>query len=214
MVRPTHRFQFERTHIVPAQDGRVLRAARTRTNILSAYLMLVRRDLSEPTIRQIAEVAGCASRSVYERMSNKDSLRLAALDHALKTTRRPASPALREADRSSRLKAIVHRQVGEYLKWGPLCFLLSACFSSVDIQERLDRVRYNLLKDHFDECYRQELQGTRDADVWLEIISATTSLENWHELRYRQQQTPDLICEHWERWIGDVCEAALSQPTT
>jgi hypothetical protein len=63
-------------------DGRHLRSERTRLAIIEAYLVL-RRSPVMPTAAQIAEQAGCLTRSIFERFSDLDALSLATADHAI-----------------------------------------------------------------------------------------------------------------------------------
>ena len=180
-------------------DGRMLRSERTRFNIVSAYLFLVRRNLREPSMRQVAEVAGWALRSVYERMSDTHTLRLAALDHALNTARRSFDPRLGGLDWASRLQAIVRFQVEEYEQWGPLWHLMIQHEHLADIKARLETIRHKVLKDRLDELYRHELTDGSEAEQvnWLLLLNATTSLESWQSLRYFQQLTFEGVCERW-----------------
>ena len=185
-------------------DGRMLRSERTRFNIVSAYLFLVRRNLREPSMRQVAEVAGCALRSVYERMSDTHTLRLAALDHALNAARRSFDPRLGGLNRQSRLQAIVRFQVEEYEQWGPLWHLMLQHEHLTDIKARLDQIRHKVLKERMEELYRHELAEGGEAEQlkWLQVLDAVTSLESWQYLRYFQQLTFEDVCERWG-WCVD-----------
>lgn len=185
-------------------DGRMLRSERTRFNIVSAYLFLVRRNLREPSMRQVAEVASCALRSVYERMSDTHTLRLAALDHALNAARRSFDPRLSGLNRQSRLQAIVRFQVEEYEQWGPLWHLMIQHEHLVDIKARLDQIRHKVLKERLDELYRHEFAASSEAEQanWLQLLNAATSLESWQYLRYFQQLSFEEVCERWG-WCVD-----------
>ena len=92
-----------------AADGRLRRSERTKHKIVAAYLSLVRLNLREPSMREVAEVAGCALRSVYERMSDTHTLRLAALDHAINGTLRTFDVQLRGLDRQLHVRRMQHR---------------------------------------------------------------------------------------------------------
>jgi AcrR family transcriptional regulator len=64
-------------------DGRRQRSERTRLAIILAYLELLRRNPVKPTAAQIADEAGCSTRSIFERFSDLDALSLATADYAI-----------------------------------------------------------------------------------------------------------------------------------
>ena len=67
----------------PKVDGRRLRGERTRLAIIAAYLELLRRNPQMPTGAQLADQAGCSVRSIFERFSDLNALRLAVADYAI-----------------------------------------------------------------------------------------------------------------------------------
>ena len=195
-----------------AADGRLRRSERTKHKIVAAYLSLVRLNLREPSMREVAEVAGCALRSVYERMSDTHALRLAALDHAINGTLRTFDVQLRGLDRQLRLQAIVGFQVEEYEQWAPLWHFLMQHEHLPDIRDRLDQIRQRVLRDRMIELYRNELAGSSEADRanWLQLLSATTSLESWQYLRYFENLPVEKVCEQWIWYVDRILAAALS----
>jgi len=195
-----------------AVDGRLRRSERTKHKIVSAYLSLVRLNLREPSMREVAEVAGCALRSVYERMSDTHTLRLAALDHAINGTLRKFDVQLRGLSRQLRLQAIVRFQVEEYEQWAPLWHFLMQHDHLPDIRERLDQIRQRVLRDRMIELYQNELAGSSEADRanWLQLLSATTSLESWQYLRYFENLPVEKVCEQWIWYVDRILVAALS----
>lgn len=199
-----------------AGDGRLRRSERTKHNIMSAYLTLVRLNLHEPSMREVAEVAGCALRSVYERMSDTHTLRLAALDHAIGGTMRQFDIPLDDLDRRVRLQAIVGFQVEEYEHWGPLWHFMMQHEHLPDIKIRLDQIRHRVLRDRMLELYRNELNGGSEADRanWLQLLNATTSLESWQYHRYFELLPAEKVCEQWVWYVDRILAAALSGAET
>ncbi len=195
-----------------AADGRLRRSERTKHKIMSAYLVLVRLNLREPSMREVSEVAGCALRSVYERMSDTHTLRLAALDHAINGTLRKFDTPLDGLDRQFRLQAIVRFQVEEYEQWGPLWHFMMQHEHLPDIKVRLDQIRHRVLRDRMTELYRNELSGNSEVDRtnWLQLLNATTSLESWQYHRYFEHLSVEKVCEQWVWYVDRILAAAFS----
>ena len=190
-------------------DGRGLRSERTRHNIITAYLFLVRQSLREPSLKQIARIAKCSLRSVYERMTDTHALQLAVLDHAIGHAARSAPLLPADLDRDTRLHAIVRFQAEEYEKWGPLWYTVSRHDDHGDIRFRLERFRCSLLENRIGELCSLAFAGCSEADRrnWLHLIETATSLENWQFLRYHRRLAFDDICA---QWTGLVRHAVVS----
>lgn len=201
----------EQGQVVEA-DGRLRRSERTKQKIMAAYLVLVRLNLREPSMREVSEVAGCALRSVYERMSDTHTLRLAALDHAINGPLRKFAVPLDGLDRQRRLQAIVGFQVEEYEEWAPLWHFMMQHEHLPDIKDRLDQIRHRVLRDRMIELYRSELVGSSEADRanWLQLLNATTSLESWQYHRYFENLSVEKVCEQWIWYVDRILAAALS----
>lgn len=180
-------------------DGRALRSERTRHNIITAYLLLIRQTLHEPTLKQIAKIAKCSLRSIYERMTDTHALQLAVLDHAVGHPPRSAPVLSVDLDRDARLRTIVRHQAEEYEKWGPLWHMAIRYRDHADIRFRLERFRSSVLANRIgDSClYAFAGCGETDRRNWLTLVETVTSLENWQFLRYHQRLPFDDICEQW-----------------
>jgi AcrR family transcriptional regulator len=91
-------------------DGRRLRSERTRLAIIEAYLELLRQYSVMPTAAQLADEAGCSVRSIFERFSDLDALKLAVADYAIvqgqpqRPLRQLHMPGGTSLGRSSRVK--------------------------------------------------------------------------------------------------------------
>ena len=92
---------------LPKVDGRRLRSERTRQAIIEAFMWLLRRKPSMPTAFQIAQEAGCSTRSVFERFSDLDALSVAAADYAILQGQREAGARNVDADRTARINSHV-----------------------------------------------------------------------------------------------------------
>jgi AcrR family transcriptional regulator len=191
-------------------DGRARRSERTRRNIITAYLFLVRQTLREPSMKQIAKMAKCSLRSVYERMTDIHTLQLAVLDHVVGEGSRSALVLPADLDQDARLRAIVRFQAEKYEKWGPLWHLAIRYHDYADIRFRLERFRSDILENRIGESCVVELAGCSETDRrnWLKLIEATTSLENWQFLRYHKRLPFDDICEQWTKLASHTIGAS------
>lgn len=162
-------------------------------------------------MRQIAGIAGCALRSVYERINDMHTLRLAAVDHALCEPRNNLDLQLDALDKRSRLRAIVRFQAEEYEHWAPLWCVLVPFEHHSAVKSRLNRIRHNRLEERINELYRQELTPTDEAqqEKWLQLLGAVTSLENWRYLRYSRRLPFEDICEQWGWFVDRITMAAI-----
>jgi AcrR family transcriptional regulator len=88
-------------------DGRRQRSERTRLAIILAYLELLRRNPVMPTAAQIADEAGCSTRSIFERFSDLDALSLATTDHAIVQGQAEAVGRHVDGDRPTRIRSHV-----------------------------------------------------------------------------------------------------------
>ena len=86
-------------------DGRHLRSERTRLAIIEAYLELLRGDSVTSTASHIADQAACSVRSIFERFSDLDTLKLAAADHAIAQSQAEAVARNVDGDRSARIQS-------------------------------------------------------------------------------------------------------------
>lgn len=208
IMRYERRITAPTRHRSARVDGRALRTARTRSNILTVYLALVRGNLVEPSSREVADVAGCGLRSYYTHFPGLHHMRLAALDHLLGMSAGTFVTSPERADRLSRWQAIIRFQLDAYEKWGPLCLLLTPLDSNPEITERLERLRHHLAAERFERLYRDEFVSSIQAPEWVQILSAAMSLENWQRLYYWEQRSNDSICAQWARWAASMTSTA------
>lgn len=194
---------------VTSSDGRVRRSERTSANILSAYLFLVRSDLREPTMKQVARVAECSLRSVYERMFDVPTLRLAALDRAIDDAGLGMRPKLDTLRHELRLLVAVRSRIDEYELWGPLWWVVTTQDCSAIAKERLARFRRKLSGDGLNEFCRGAFEG--DAAIhkeWLQLVDVTMSLESWWQLRHFEDLSIEQVCARWAWCLDQLLVAA------
>jgi AcrR family transcriptional regulator len=166
-------------------DGRRLRSERTRRLIIEAYIALVRETGQMPTAAQIAERAGYAVRSIFERFPDLTALRVAVTDYAIAEAR--ASAALRDldADRQTRIRSQVDQRGQGCERWLPLWRVLSQDLNeSPDLRQRIGMIR-QLIVMRMEMMFRPELSTVPDP-VRKKVVLALESLldlESWARMR-------------------------------
>ena len=105
-------------------DGRRRRSERTRLAIIEAYLELLRQNLQMPTAAHLADQAGCSVRSIFERFSDLNALRLAVADYAIAQGQAEAVARDFNGDRPARIQSHVETR-GWPAKNGCPCGALS-----------------------------------------------------------------------------------------
>ena len=164
------------------QDGRRLRAVRTRARILDALLELIDEGRPEPTAAEIAERAGVALRSIAQHFNTREQLLAALAEKHL--ARLPHAEAVSTGSFEERLASFVStrakgletsvsiRQLGRSAegRWAAI----SAAFKEVGRQRRKELQR----------SFAPEL-ASREGWV-LDAADAASSGAFWDSLRQAQ----------------------------
>ena len=169
--------------VSPPQDGRRLRAVRTRARILESLLELIDEGRPEPTAAEIAERAGVALRSIAQHFKTREQLLIALAEKHL--ARLPSTePAAAIGNFDERLHAFVTsrtraletsvaiRHLGRTAegRWEAI----SAAFKEVGRQRRKEVLR----------SFPTELAAQ---ETWvLEAVDAASSGAFWDSLRQTQ----------------------------
>jgi hypothetical protein len=168
----------------PSHDGRRQRSERTRQSIIEAYLRLVLRNSKTPTTMQIAEEAGCSSRSIFERFVDLDTLTLAAADYAIAQGQAEAVARDVDGDRATRIRSHVETRALASEKWLALWRIL-VTQDQPQLRQRVKMVRLANV-ERMQLMYGPELRLLLEAErsSMLMALAALTSFESWDQLRY------------------------------
>src|SRR5262245_24341495 len=168
----------------PKVDGRRLRSERTRQSIIEAFMRLLRREAVMPTSFQIAEEAGCSTRSVFERFSDLDALSVAVADYAIVQAQAEAVPRNVNADRTTRINSHVETRAFVCEKWLPLWRLIVRQEQS-ELRKRAAMVR-SISIERLKLMYGPELSrlAELERDRLIIALAALISLESWDQLRH------------------------------
>lgn len=194
---------------VTTLDGRELRSLRTLGKIVSAYAFLTKHNAVEPTMKEVAKVAGCSLRSIYERVTDAPSLRRTVLDWAIDEAGSKTSLGLQGLDRESYLRLAIRSRVETFENWGPLWLLICRYQNEPDMHLRVIRWRNALYADALNALCRRTFSGQGlPFDRWMKLADATASLENWQYLRHVEQLSVDSLCAQWHWALTFLLESA------
>jgi AcrR family transcriptional regulator len=165
-------------------DGRRLRSERTRLAIIGAYLELLRQSPMMPTAAQIAEQAGCSTRSIFERFSDLDALSLATADYAIVQGQAEAVPRHADGDRPTRIQSHVETRARACEKWLPLWRIITNQ-EVAELKTRVVLVRLANI-ERMKLMYALELSRLPDPPriQLLIALAALTSFESWDQMRH------------------------------
>ncbi len=101
------------------RDGRLERRRRNRHAVLDAYLELTGRGVADPTMEQLAELAGVSHRSVFRYFDDRAALLRAVADHLLERLEptlfvdpAPSLPFDRRVERFIAARLAAHEELG------------------------------------------------------------------------------------------------------
>src|SRR5262245_13188687 len=170
--------------IIPKVDGRRLRSERTRQAIIEAFMRLLRRKPAMPTASQIAQEAGCSTRSVFERFSDLDALSVAAADYAIVQAQAEAIARNVDADRTTRINSHVKTRAFVCEKWLPLWRLIVRQ-EQPELRKRAAMVR-SISIERLKLMYRPGVSrlAELERDRLIMALAALISFESWDLLRH------------------------------
>ena len=200
-------------------DGRHLRSERTKLAIIEAYLELLRRSPVMPTAAQIAEQAGCSTRSIFERFSDLDALSLATADHAIIQSQAEVVARHVDGDRPARIQSHVETRAFACEKWLPLWRIITAQDQLAELKTRVVLVRVaNIARIKL--MYARELSSLPDPtrNLLLIALATLTSFESWDQMRHCRGLSVEVAQDVWRSAIdrmlpGGVCASVPPLPS-
>ncbi|HVN52431.1 MAG TPA: TetR/AcrR family transcriptional regulator [Acidimicrobiales bacterium] len=169
-------------------DGRVARRERNRDAVVDAIMVLVQSGEIDPSIAQVAEVAGVSERSIFRHFESREALVAAVIERQLEVV----SPLLREipvrGPVEHRVRALVNERARLFEEITPMryCALRVADRSEL-VADQLAAAR-SWLREELRTVFARELERrppTEARDV-LDALDLVTSWEAWNVLRARQ----------------------------
>ena len=137
-----------------------------------------------PTAAQIADQAGCSTRSVFERFSDLDALSLATADYAITQGQAEAVARHVDGDRPTRIKSHVQTRALACEKWLPLWRIITSQDQIAELKTRVVLVRLANI-ERMKVMYAPELSRLPEPprDQLLVALAALTSFESWDQMR-------------------------------
>lgn len=183
-------------------DGRVLRGERTRVDIVSAILGLLRDGLHRPTAEQVAARAGVGVRSVFRHFDDMESL-YAAMNALLAEEIRPflgPEAGTFSGDTRERLRELLRRR-GKIFECVAPARRRSFEGEAGSSEVRRALAQFNrLLAAQTNEALGSELEGC-DPDL-LEALEAVLSFEYWDRLYRVQHVSRNRVLAILERTVA------------
>jgi len=181
-------------------DGRHQRSQRTKELITEAYLGLLRESHEVPTASQIAERAGCSTRTVFGRFKDFAELSVATCDYVI-AQGQAATPLGDEvnAGRGKRLEFQVETRARNCEDWLPLYRMLVRYEERVPaLKARVHELR-DLTRTRLQAMYRPELSTLPDAEreALLIALESLTEFENWGRMRELHGLSFEAACAVW-----------------
>ena len=169
----------------PKVDGRRRRGERTRLAIIEAYLELLRRNPQMPTAVQLADQAGCSVRSIFERFSDLNALRLAVADHAIGQGQAEAVARDVAGDRPTRIRSHVETRALACEKWLPLWRIITNPDQAAELKGRVVMVRLDNI-ERMKLMYGPELSRLPEPERerLLIALAVLISFESWDQMRH------------------------------
>ena len=189
-----------------AIDGRRQRSERTRQYIIEAYLALLSESPKVPTGAQIAERAGYAVRSLFERFPDLLALSLAAADFAFAQASAQAVIRNVSADRPTRIRTQVETRAGTCERWLPLWrALVVNQHLSPELRQRIRLIRDAVVR-RLELMYRPELSTLSEVERRRVLIAleALTDFESWARMRSDHALSIESAHALWIRTIDGL----------
>jgi AcrR family transcriptional regulator len=171
-----------------ALDGRVARRERNRDAVVDAIMVLVQSGEIDPSIAQVAEVAGVSERSIFRHFESREALVAAVIERQLEVV----SSLLREipvdGEVEDRVTALVNERARLFEEITPMRYCaLRVADRSEAVADQLASAR-SWLRDELRTVFAHELgeRSPAEARDLLDGLDVATSWEAWNVLRRHQ----------------------------
>ena len=200
------------TRVEAPIDGRTARSARTRDEVVAAFLDLLEDGTLRPTARQVAERAGVSLRSVFQHFADLESLFAEVAGRQIQRLQDlwPAPPA--DAPYPGRLAMFVAQRSRILEAISPVrrAAVLQEPFSDV-VAQRLKWVR-DAAQAEVATTFASEIAGRAAADrvVLLAALDVATNWGTWETLRRQHAMSQEAAARAMRRMIEAVLKEGAS----
>ena len=141
-------------------------------------------------------------RSIFERLSDLDGIRLAAADYAVAQGQAEAVARNVDGDRPARIQSHVETRAHACEKWLPLWRIITNQDQVAELRTRVVLVRLANI-ERMKLMYRRELSSLPEAaaDELLIALAVLTSFESWDQMRHCHGLSTDAAQGIWRSAI-------------
>jgi AcrR family transcriptional regulator len=169
-------------------DGRVARRERNRDAVVDAIMVLVKSGEIEPSMAQVAEVAGVSERSIFRHFESREALIAAVIERQLEVVGGLLRKIPSDGPLDERIRALVIERGRLYEEITPMRYCaMRVAESSAPVAAQLARARV-WMRGELAKVFAAELgaQPGPDARDVLDALEVATSWEAWNVLRQHQ----------------------------
>ncbi len=166
-------------------DGRVARRERNRDAVVDAIMVLIQAGESQPSMADVAKLAGVSERSIFRHFDTRDALFAAVIERQLEIVSGLLHEVPTTGSLADRVEALVDERARLFEEITPMRrSALQFAEVSEQVAERLADSR-RWLRDELEAVFAREL-GRRPAAERRDLLAGvamTTSWESWNLLR-------------------------------
>ena len=166
-------------------DGRVARRERNRDAVVDAIMVLIQAGEAQPSMADVARLAGVSERSIFRHFETRDALCAAVIERQLEIVSGLLHEVPTTGPLAGRIEALIEERARLFEEITPMRrSALQFAQVSDQVAERLADSR-RWLRDELEAVFAREL-GRRapvDRRDLLAAVSMTTSWEAWNLLR-------------------------------
>ena len=175
--------------VVDPLDGRVARRERNRDAVVDAIMVLVQSGEIDPSIAQVAEVAGVSERSIFRHFESREALVAAVVERQLEVVGSLVREIPSEGPVTERVRALMGERARLFEEITPMryCALRVADRSEL-VAAQLAAAR-TWQRDELTRVFARELARRASSSASRDLLDAldvVTSWEAWNVLRARQ----------------------------
>jgi AcrR family transcriptional regulator len=178
-------------------DGRRARRARGQAAVIDAMFDLIIDGHSPPRIDEVAARSGLSQASIYRYFGSLDELQSHTLEHFVERYAHLLGPPPTAHTTSKRITAHITHRMDLLSTAGAVMWLGRVrAFEQPRIATGVRDLRRRL-REHTSAHFAADLVAADDADVVIDAIESTTSLESWTTLRTVHDRDVDTVRAVW-----------------
>lgn len=204
-------FPIDASH---SQDGRIVRALRTRQALIQATLDLIQVGDVEPVPAAIATIAGVSSRDFFQHFPRLGDLYAATFDLAVSRIFDRNCPVDAAAPLSDRIQLLLSDRAQLFEEWLPVCRFAERVQSIAPAVGLCVAQVRELLRQRLTTWFSTELAsldaGSRG--VVLDALDLAFGFDSWMNMREQLRLSPVRASRAWRFTAEAIVLQALTAP--